>query len=139
MRITCGLPGGRAMVDLIIRSGLDPGTHYLLHEGLCGLIGAERPWLDSGNLSNVHYVTYAARRWRGNPAYVTVPKGNPPFPMVVMPHGGPFVRETVIFDEWAQMLANNGFLVLPASIPRLKRLQPKILSNCLLQRRTRRI
>ena len=66
---------------------------------------------DSGNLSNVHYVTYAARDGEVIPT-AQCPEGNPPFPMVVMPHGGPFVKETVIFDEWAQMLANNGFLVL---------------------------
>ena len=30
-----------------------------------------------------------------------------------MPHGGPFVEETVYYhDEWAQMLANNGYMVL---------------------------
>jgi dipeptidyl aminopeptidase/acylaminoacyl peptidase len=29
-----------------------------------------------------------------------------------MPHGGPFVAEFVAYDEWAQMLANNGFMVL---------------------------
>ena len=99
---------------LVIRNSgpNDPGTHYLLHEGTLQLIGAERPWLDSDNLANVHYVTYAARDGEVIPAFVTVPEGNPPFPMVVMPHGGPFVRETVIFDEWAQMLANKGFLVL---------------------------
>jgi dipeptidyl aminopeptidase/acylaminoacyl peptidase len=29
-----------------------------------------------------------------------------------MPHGGPYVSEVVIYDEWGQMLANNGYLVL---------------------------
>ncbi len=29
-----------------------------------------------------------------------------------MPHGGPHVSETVLYDEWAQMLANNGYMVL---------------------------
>ena len=46
------------------------------------------------------------------PAWLTVPHGEPPFPLVVMPHGGPFVAETVAYDKWAQMLANNGHLVL---------------------------
>jgi len=41
-----------------------------------------------------------------------VPNGEGPFPLVVMPHGGPHVSEYVIFDEWAQMLANNGYMVL---------------------------
>ncbi|VAW36656.1 Prolyl oligopeptidase family protein, partial [hydrothermal vent metagenome] len=34
-----------------------------------------------------------------------------PFPAVVMPHGGPFVHESVGYSEWGQMLANNGYLV----------------------------
>jgi dipeptidyl aminopeptidase/acylaminoacyl peptidase len=32
--------------------------------------------------------------------------------LVVMPHGGPFVGENPSFDEWAQLLANRGFMVL---------------------------
>jgi len=31
---------------------------------------------------------------------------------VVMPHGGPYVSEVVSFDEWGQLLANNGYMVL---------------------------
>jgi dipeptidyl aminopeptidase/acylaminoacyl peptidase len=46
------------------------------------------------------------------PAFMTIPNGEPPFPLIVLPHGGPFVTETVIYDEWAQLLANNGYLVL---------------------------
>ena len=46
------------------------------------------------------------------PAYVTIPHGDPPFPLVVMPHGGPFARDWGGYDEWAQMLANNGYLVV---------------------------
>jgi dipeptidyl aminopeptidase/acylaminoacyl peptidase len=44
--------------------------------------------------------------------YITVPNSEPPYPLVVMPHGGPFVGETIRFDEWSQMLANQGFMVL---------------------------
>ena len=29
-----------------------------------------------------------------------------------MPHGGPFVSEVVSYDKWAQLLANQGYLVL---------------------------
>mgnify|MGYP006245299143 FL=1 len=44
---------------------------------------------------------------------MTIPKGDGPFPLVVMPHGGPYVPEVIDrFDEWSQLLANNGYLVL---------------------------
>jgi dipeptidyl aminopeptidase/acylaminoacyl peptidase len=32
--------------------------------------------------------------------------------LVVLPHGGPHVRETIFYDEWAQLLANRGYMVL---------------------------
>ena len=44
--------------------------------------------------------------------HITVPNGEGPFPLVVLPHGGPEVLETVVYDEWAQVLANNGYMVL---------------------------
>jgi dienelactone hydrolase len=90
----------------------DPGTHYLLFDGTLQLIGGERPYFEAEQLSDVRYVSYEARDGERIPAYLTIPKGKPPFPMVVLPHGGPFVREVVIFDEWAQLLASAGYLVM---------------------------
>jgi len=63
-------------------------------------------------LSDVEYIEYPARDGRTIPAYVTKPKGAGPHPLVVLPHGGPFVSETIVFDEWSQMLANNGYMVI---------------------------
>lgn len=60
----------------------------------------------------MRYITYKSRDGLKIPAFLTVPNGKPPFPLIVLPHGGPFVQETVVYDEWAQMLANNGYLVL---------------------------
>ena len=90
----------------------DPGTHYLLHKGRLQIIGSERPYLEPKQLADVRYINYPARDGQNIPGYLTVPNGEPPFPLVVMPHGGPFVREVVLFDEWAQLLANNGYMVL---------------------------
>ena len=90
----------------------DPGSHYLLHNGKLQLIGSGRPYFEAENLADVKYIQYPARDGVTIPAFLTVPSGNPPFPLVVLPHGGPFVREVIIFDEWAQLLANNGYMVL---------------------------
>lgn len=90
----------------------DPGTHYLYQKGRLQIIGGERPYLEPENLADLRYITYPARDGVKIPGYLTIPNGKPPFPLVVLPHGGPFVQETVIFDEWAQLLANNGYLVL---------------------------
>ncbi len=90
----------------------DPGSYYLLANGKFQYLGGRYPLLKNEDLAEVRYINYPARDGRNIPAYVTIPKGEPPFPLVVMPHGGPFVRETVTYDEWAQLLANNGYMVL---------------------------
>ena len=95
----------------------DPGTYYLLHEGEFEFIGSTQPLLDSEHLADVEYIQYTARDGRQMATFVTIPNiGEPPYPTVVMPHGGPFVREVVLFDEWAQMLANNGYMVVQPSV-----------------------
>ena len=91
----------------------DPGTYYLIRNGKVSKISGRKPYLEHEQLADVDYITYVARDGREISGYVTVPKGEGPFPLVVMPHGGPFVSETVDrFDEWSQMLANNGYMVL---------------------------
>ncbi|MBT8103667.1 MAG: prolyl oligopeptidase family serine peptidase [Gammaproteobacteria bacterium] len=90
----------------------DPGTYYLLKDGRFKTIGSRQPLLESEKLADVKYITYDSRDGRQIPAYLTVPNGEGPFPLIVLPHGGPFVQETVIYDEWSQMLANNGYMVL---------------------------
>lgn len=90
----------------------DPGTYYLLKDGQIQTVGSRQPLLEAGNLADVRYITYRSRDGLQIPAYLTVPQGEPPFPLIVLPHGGPFVQETVLYDEWSQMLANNGYLVL---------------------------
>lgn len=90
----------------------DPGTYYLIKDGKLVTVGSRHPLLKSADLADVKYINYKARDGRTIYGYVTVPNGQPPFPLVVLPHGGPFVAETVDYDEWGQVLANNGYLVL---------------------------
>ena len=90
----------------------DPGTYYLLRNGEFKFVGSLQPLLDSEQLADVEYIPYTARDGREMATFITIPKGEPPFPTVVLPHGGPHSREIVLFDEWAQMLANNGYLVV---------------------------
>lgn len=90
----------------------DPGTFYLLKDGRLQTVGSVQPLLKSEDLADLRYITYKSRDGIDIPAFLTVPQGEPPFPLVVLPHGGPFVAETVVFDEWAQLLANYGYMVL---------------------------
>jgi dipeptidyl aminopeptidase/acylaminoacyl peptidase len=90
----------------------DPGTYYLLKDGRLQTVGSKQPLLKSEALADVRYISWTARDGKTIHGYLTVPHGEPPFPLIVLPHGGPFVGETVDYDEWGQMLANNGYLVL---------------------------
>ena len=90
----------------------DPGTYYLLKNGKLESIGSRQPLFASENLADTEFVKYRARDGRELFAYVTTPKGKPPFPLVVMPHGGPQARDYGGYDKWAQLLANYGYLVI---------------------------
>ena len=90
----------------------DPGTYYLLKNGKLKVIGSTKPGLSSEHLADVEAITYEARDGRKIRGFVTTPNTKPPYPLVVMPHGGPFIGENPSFNEWAQMLANSGFIVL---------------------------
>ena len=111
LRVTSRSRDGNSMT-LRNSAPRDPGTHYLLHRGKLQIVGGERPYFEAEQLADLRFVSYPARDGTPITGYLTVPNGEPPFPLVVLPHGGPFVREVVVFDEWAQLLANHGYLVL---------------------------
>ncbi|MCY3885434.1 MAG: prolyl oligopeptidase family serine peptidase [Gammaproteobacteria bacterium] len=90
----------------------DPGTYFLLNNGKLTVIGSIAPDIDSKRLADVTYIKYKSEDDLEVAGYLTIPNGDPPFPLVIFPHGGPHVTETITFDPWAQMLANHGYLVL---------------------------
>ena len=59
-------------------------------------------------------IKYQARDGETIYGYLTLPAGDKKsgLPFVVMPHGGPFVRDTWQFDPLVQFLANRGYAVL---------------------------
>ena len=90
----------------------DPGSYYLIKDGKLTAVGSKQPLLKSEELADVKYISYKARDGKTIHGFITVPNSEPPYPLIVMPHGGPFVSEVVSWDEWSQMLANNGYIVL---------------------------
>jgi dipeptidyl aminopeptidase/acylaminoacyl peptidase len=71
-----------------------------------------KPFLEPNELAELSYISYPSSDDTVIHAYVHTPKGDGPFPLVVMPHGGPFVEEKILFDEWPQFFANNGYMVI---------------------------
>ncbi len=90
----------------------DPGSFWLVRNGQIAKLGSRNPLVNPAQLSDVEFIMYPARDGRMIPGYVTKPKGDGPFPLIVLPHGGPQVNEVIMYDEWGQMLANNGYMVL---------------------------
>ena len=90
----------------------DPGSYYLLKDGKLEFIESRNPKLRGENLADLQRIQYEARDGMTITGFLTIPQGEPPFPLVVLPHGGPFIHEIIVYDEWAQLLANNGYLVL---------------------------
>jgi len=62
----------------------------------------------------VRRIAYAAADGLEIPGYLTLPRGREAknLALIVLPHGGPAVRDTVDFDWWSQALADQGYAVL---------------------------
>ncbi|RLB55672.1 MAG: S9 family peptidase [Deltaproteobacteria bacterium] len=95
---------------------VDPGSAYLYdrESGRATLIYRSRPQLDPRVLAPMKPVRYQARDGLTIPAYLTLPRGLPArgLPAVVLPHGGPWARDSWGYDAYAQFLANRGYAVL---------------------------
>lgn len=90
----------------------DPGSYWLVTENGLQKLGSRNPLLSPENLATVETFWYEARDGRMIPGHITIPaKGEAPYPLIVMPHGGPYVNVIPVWDEWGQMLANNGYMV----------------------------
>ncbi len=90
----------------------DPGTWYLIKDGKVAPVISANSEIPSNALSPTTLLEYKARDGMDLVGYVTVPQGaEGPLPTIAMPHGGPWVRDVVDYDRWAQMLANRGYVV----------------------------
>lgn len=93
----------------------DPGAYYVYNIPTRKIAELVRPHtVEPAALSAMEAVKYTARDGLEIPAYLTLPKGRgrKALPFVVMPHGGPFVRDKWTYDPWVQFLASRGYAVL---------------------------
>jgi TonB family protein len=94
----------------------DPGTYYVFDRKARRMdpFAAPHEKLRGQRLAEVKAVRYPARDGLSIPAYLTLPVGREAkgLPLVVMPHGGPFARDSYAFHPWVQLLASRGYAVL---------------------------
>ncbi|HTU64937.1 MAG TPA: alpha/beta fold hydrolase [Steroidobacteraceae bacterium] len=77
-------------------------------------VGSRFPGLDKKELAKTRYLNYPARDGTSIPAYLTLPvdAGVALPPLIVLPHGGPWARDSWGFNSWVQMLVRDGYAVL---------------------------
>jgi len=94
----------------------DPETYYVLDRKAKTMGPVLEPYdrIDPALLTPVQWTSYAARDGMKIRAYLTLPRGREEkgLPLIVMPHGGPFARDSWTYDPFVQFLANRGYAVL---------------------------
>lgn len=107
---------GRIFLVMTFSDRHPPAYHWVdLEKRAAGLIKASRPWIEPERMRPMIPIKYKTRDGLTFDAYLTLPEGatkeNPP-PLIVLPHGGPWVRDTWGFDGQVQFLASRGYAVL---------------------------
>ena len=94
-------------------SPTDPGSFwYYDAAGSLSLLGQTKPWLN-GRLAPMTVRKIKSRDGLDLTTYLTLPVGVAgPCPLVVMPHGGPELRDGYDFDAFVQAFAAKGWAVL---------------------------
>ncbi|HEX6189801.1 MAG TPA: alpha/beta fold hydrolase [Pyrinomonadaceae bacterium] len=97
-------------------SDTEPGERHLFDRNTKKLTFQyrSREKLNRDHLAPMKAVRYKSSDGLEIPAFLTLPKGVPAknLPVVIMPHGGPWARDTWGYDTFAQFYANRGYAVL---------------------------
>jgi len=98
-----------------VSSNVIPGRYFLLDRTTRKMeaLFDEYPQFSEYNFGAELVTSYKARDGVRIPVYLTLPansSGTPP--LILLPHGGPWVRDEYGFDPFAQFLATRGYAVL---------------------------
>lgn len=92
-----------------------PGTRYVYSSKSDTLtkLGEINPHIDPAHMAPMKAVTYTTRDGLKINGYLTVPVNREArdLPVIVNPHGGPWVRDSWGFNPEVQFLANRGFAI----------------------------
>ena len=93
----------------------NPGDYYYfdLLKGQVFMLYQIKPWLDRDVLVKKEVINYKARDGLMITAYLSkTKKKTDKNYLVILPHGGPNVKEGFGYDGWTQFFANRGYNVL---------------------------
>jgi acetyl esterase/lipase len=93
-----------------------PGSYFFMDvaDGRMQRIAFVNDRIQAGHANPVGTIRYKARDGLEMNAVLSLParKEAKSLPVVVMPHGGPFARDSEEWDWWAQFLAERGYAVI---------------------------
>lgn len=99
-----------------VTAGDMPGSYYIFDraQGLMQRFAYADEAMKNKHGHPVRTISYKARDGLEIPAILTLPAGRPEknLPLIVMPHGGPFARDSEEWDWWTQFLADRGYAVV---------------------------
>jgi dipeptidyl aminopeptidase/acylaminoacyl peptidase len=106
----------RQNIVVLVAGANQAGGYYLFQTETGDLrhIGWRNSTLRDMTLNPVRTIRYRASDGQNISAVLTLPRLREQrnLPLIVMPHGGPFLRDAWGYDTWAQFLANRGYVVL---------------------------
>lgn len=98
------------------QADVEPGETYLFDTRTKQLTLQSRALenIPRASLAETTLITYPSSDGLRIPAYLTLPKGVEPkqLPVIVMPHGGPWARDSWSYTAFTQFFANRGIAVL---------------------------
>lgn len=101
---------------VVVTGDCSRGTYYLYDSPTQQLrfLSDVSPWLRPEDLAPMQPIQYISRDGLTIHGYLSLPLGVEPknLPVVVNPHGGPWVRDTWRFNPEVQFLTNRGYAVL---------------------------
>jgi dipeptidyl aminopeptidase/acylaminoacyl peptidase len=105
----------RTKMLLYVVGPQSPGDYYLYDIKRANLefITSDEPWLKPARLASVEVLKSPMRDGTTITSYLTRPNDvEEPLPLVVVPHGGPEMRDAIDYDPLAQAFAAQGWFVL---------------------------
>ena len=88
--------------------------HYDVDKHKLTELGEISPWLNENHMAEMKPIEYTSRDGLTIHGYLTLPVGSKGknLPVVINPHGGPWVRDSWGYNSEVQFLANRGYAVL---------------------------